>query len=362
MKKSILTSLILVLLSINISYSQRFVETLPGNKNGGIKVWNEFSNSDIPEQSYPADTIFGINNRIRLKNTVFSYYSYRKLIALSNEAINNNTSGGTIGVRGLAENKASFSYYNNIFSYGIYGEARGIGTKYGVYGKTGDFQNSPGNHYGVFGIATSENLSAKNTGVYGYALSIGSSAFSYGIYGSGSNSGTPSNGFAGYFEGNVHVNGALSKSSGSFKIDHPTDPENKYLTHSFVESPDMMNIYNGNITTNDKGLATVALPSYFEALNIDFRYQLTVIGKFAQAIVKDEINGSKFVIETDKPNTKVSWQVTGVRNDAYAKKNRIVPEQEKKGTEKGKYLNPEVFDLPKEKSIHFHEAKAPKSK
>ena len=60
------------------------------------------------------------------------------------------------------------------------------------------------------------------------------------------------------------------------------DPANKYLYHSFVESPDMMNVYNGNVVTDKRGMATVVLPEYFEALNSDFRYQLTVIGRFAR--------------------------------------------------------------------------------
>lgn len=82
----------------------------------------------------------------------------------------------------------------------------------------------------------------------------------------------------GFYAGNLNVTGKLTKGSGSFKIDHPLDPANKYLSHSFVESPDMMNVYNGNITTDRHGLATITLPDYFEALNRDFRYQLTVIG------------------------------------------------------------------------------------
>ena len=92
-------------------------------------------------------------------------------------------------------------------------------------------------------------------------------------------------GSAGEFIGDVSVSGTLTKGGGSFKIDHPLDPANKYLSHSFVESPDMMNIYNGNVTTDANGEATVALPAYFAALNRAFRYQLTVIGQFAQAIV-----------------------------------------------------------------------------
>lgn len=151
--------------------------------------------------------------------------------------------------------------------------------------------------------------------------------------------------------GDVQVTGTLSKGGGSFKIDHPLDPANKYLYHSFVESPDMMNVYNGNITTGTNGEATVALPDYFEALNKDFRYQLTVMGEFAQAIVYRKIEDNRFVIKTDKPNIEVSWQVTGIRKDKFAEQNRIPNEVEKKGEEKGKYLYPSAYGLPESFSI-----------
>ena len=153
--------------------------------------------------------------------------------------------------------------------------------------------------------------------------------------------------YAAYFSGNVYVAGTLSKSAGSFKIDHPLDPENKWLNHSFVESPDMMNVYNGNIVTDGNGESTVTLPSYFEALNKDFRYQLTVIGQFAQAIVGSEIVGNIFVIKTDKPNVKVSWQVTGIRHDAYANAHRILPEELKVAGEIGTYASPVEAGKPK---------------
>lgn len=148
---------------------------------------------------------------------------------------------------------------------------------------------------------------------------------------------------AAYFGGNVTITGNLSKGSGSFKIDDPLDPANKYLYHSFVESPDMMNIYNGNVTTDDQGLAVVLLPKYFEALNRDFRYQLTVMGQFAQAIIEQEVADNRFVIRTDKPNVKVSWQVTGIRQDAYAKAHPVPVEVEKPEDERGHYLHPELF-------------------
>jgi len=143
--------------------------------------------------------------------------------------------------------------------------------------------------------------------------------------------------------GDVHVDGNLSKAGGSFKIDHPTDPENKYLYHSFVESPDMMNVYNGNIITNDAGEAIINMPEWFEALNRDFRYQLTVIGEFAQAIVSSKMKENSFSIKTDKPNVEVSWQVTGIRKDAWANSHRIPVEEDKDADNKGKYLHPNAF-------------------
>jgi trimeric autotransporter adhesin len=147
-------------------------------------------------------------------------------------------------------------------------------------------------------------------------------------------------------EGNVDVLGTLTKPAGSFKIDHPLDPANKYLYHSFVESPDMKNMYDGNVTTDATGLATVTLPDWFETLNWDFRYQLTVIGQFAQAIVASEISANQFSIRIDKRNVKVSWQVTGVRQDAFANAHRIQVEVEKAPADHGRYLYPELYGAP----------------
>ena len=149
------------------------------------------------------------------------------------------------------------------------------------------------------------------------------------------------------------MKGNLSKSGGSFKIDHPLDPANKYLYHSFVESPDMKDIYDGNVVTDASGNATVTLPDWFEALNRDFRYQLTVIGQFAQAIVASRIAGNQFTIRTDKPNVEVSWQVTGIRQDAWANAHRIPVEEDKPEIQRGYYLHPELFNEGPEKSIEY---------
>ena len=153
--------------------------------------------------------------------------------------------------------------------------------------------------------------------------------------------------------GNLTIAGNISKAGGSFRIDHPLDPANKFLYHSFVESPDMMNVYNGNVTTDARGEAIVEMPEYFEALNRDFRYQLTVIGTFAQAIVGEKIQDNRFVIRTDQPNVEVSWQVTGVRQDAWAEQNRIEVEVDKPAAVRGFYLHPSIFGQPRELGIGY---------
>jgi hypothetical protein len=159
-------------------------------------------------------------------------------------------------------------------------------------------------------------------------------------------------GLAGQFSGNVQIIGNLTKSSGSFKIDHPLDPENKYLSHSLVESPDMMTIYNGTAVLDAKGQAVVTMPAWFHALNKDFRYQLTAIGGPGPDLhVAEEIKGNQFKIAGGKPGMKVSWQVTGVRQDAYANANRVPVEEDKPAQEQGMYLNPEAFGQPKKKGL-----------
>ena len=151
-------------------------------------------------------------------------------------------------------------------------------------------------------------------------------------------------GRAGYFDGDVEITGSISKASGSFKIDHPLDPENKYLSHSFVESPDMMNVYNGNVTLDASGEAWVTLPDWFEPLNRDFRYQLTPIGGPGPNLyVAEKVQDNRFKIAGGNPGLEVSWQVTGIRHDPYAEANRIAVEEKKPAEERGTYLHPEAY-------------------
>ena len=151
------------------------------------------------------------------------------------------------------------------------------------------------------------------------------------------------------FNGDVNISGTLNADVKNFRIDHPSDPANKYLVHTSIESSEMVNMYSGNVTTDELGLATVKLPDWFQVENGDFRYQLTVLGQFAQAIIKNKMEGNQFTIMTNNAHVEVSWQVTGVRQDAYAKAHPLVVEQAKRGTERGLYLHPELYGQSKQK-------------
>jgi len=155
-------------------------------------------------------------------------------------------------------------------------------------------------------------------------------------------------------EGNTVFTGDVSISGQkAFIMDHPLDPDNKYLYHSAVEGPEQFLVYSGNVTTDAQGNAVVKLPAYFEAINRDFRYQLTVLGSFAQAIVSTKIRGNQFTIRTDKPNVEVSWEVTGIRNDARARAEPFEDERPKKDDEQGTRLHPEDFHLPRERGLRW---------
>jgi hypothetical protein len=231
---------------------------------------------------------------------------------------------------------------SRIFGSGIFGAndtGSGVGASYALYAAGGyDITNISFNSGGLGGflVGGSSNVGFGGDGVDAWA-----------------GSGALANGFAGSFSGDVTVSGNLSKSGGSFKIDHPLDPANKYLYHSFVESPDMMNIYNGNVVLDATGEATVQLPEWFGALNRDYRYQLTSIGGFAPVYIAAEVNNNQFKIAGGKSGMKVSWQVTGIRQDAWANAHRIPVEEQKAERERGSYIHPELHGAPEERGIEW---------
>jgi hypothetical protein len=232
----------------------------------------------------------------------------------------------------------------------------GYSTPVDFYGVGGSFQGgwraveayvSPG--AGATYTAGSFNVNGgtgTNYGVYSYVNGFGSNYAIYGYDATGTD-------YAGYFVGNVHASGTLTAGTKAFKIDHPLDPENKVLMHSCVESPDMKNIYDGVAVLDASGAAWVEMPEWFEALNMEFRYQLTCVGGYAPVYVAEEIRGNRFQIAGGTPGLKVSWQVTGVRHDAYAEANRLPVEEMKPAEERGLYIHPTAFGRSEEMSLEY---------
>ncbi len=241
--------------------------------------------------------------------------------------------GDGIGVDAHGTNStASAGVYATGVSEGVY--ALGGGT--GVYGRGTDSGS-----LGVYGEGDTYGVSA-------YSSNAGNGFVGYGILAGGATA--YSSGWAAYLRGSayvdhdLHVNGTLYKAGGSFLIDHPLAPAEKYLLHSFVEAPERLNLYSGVATLDEQGRATVALPAWFEALNGAVRYQLTALGAAAPGLyIAQEVADNQFEIAGGTPGQRVSWQVSGVRQDAWAGANPLEVEQEKVGAERGAYLHPELF-------------------
>ena len=119
--------------------------------------------------------------------------------------------------------------------------------------------------YGVYGLSDSTN----GRGVFGAGTAFGAADVPYGVRGQAS---TSTMGYGVYALGDSGASGLKS-----FRIDHPFDPENRYLLHYSSESPFPQNFYNGNVVTDHQGYAWVPLPDYFAAINTNFKYQLTVV-------------------------------------------------------------------------------------
>ena len=142
--------------------------------------------------------------------------------------------------------------------------------------------------------------------------------------------------------GNVTVVANLAKGSGTFLIDHPVDPANKLLYHSFVESPDALNEYAGTAIVGADGNVTIRLPDYFEALNGNPQYFIRALDMpMPNLFLKREVKDNTFVIGGGSPGGEISWMVTGIRHDPYILANPIIPEVEKgpgQLVDKGEYV------------------------
>lgn len=274
-----------------------------------------------------------------------------------NAAMWGRNGGAGFGVRGTS----------NANGVGVFGEG-----KTGVHGTSANASDSGvlgENSAGGTGVTGTSNdgigvsgTSQKSTGVSGTSQSAsgvagvsttgtgvhGTCDKGYGIFGDSEDgvgvAGASKQGLAAHFMGKVRIDGALEKGGGGFKIDHPLDPAHKYLNHSFVESPHRVNIYNDNATLDAEGRAVIELPVWFGVLNRDFRYQLTPIGGAMPNLhIAEVVRQNRFVIAGGTPGLQVSWQITGVRQDAWANANPLPVEEDKPAHEMDTYLHPDLF-------------------
>ncbi len=231
-------------------------------------------------------------------------------------ALNTTTAGpGGSGVIGICLDPSATSN-------GVWGDHAGVGM--GVFGTAPD-------GFGVAGLAYGQQ--SENVGIYGESAAMGV-------------------GWAGYFYGDVAVVGQILTGGGSaMLIDHPIDPEGKFLYHAPVQSPDMMNVYNGNVSLDNNGQAIVTMPDYFEALNSDFRYQLTAVGAPGPGLyIAEEIGNNQFKIAGGTPGAKVSWTVTGVRKDPQSEQLDRTVVRNKPANKTGRYFDPAAYGKDKSSS------------
>ncbi|MFC9730705.1 hypothetical protein ACFWGM_26380 [Streptomyces roseolus] len=240
-----------------------------------------------------------------------------------------------VGATGTSEEEA-----------GVSGE--GGGDRPGVRGAGGDGPGVFGTRtdsHGVRGKGGRENAGVLGECTLGPGVKGGSDQ-SYGVEAHGA-TGLYAKGTerAALLDGDVVITGTVSDSVNIIRIDHPTEPENRFLVHAAVESPELKDVYDGR--------ATVELPEWFESLNESFRYQLTAIGAPAPELhVSRPLADHTFAIAGGGPGLEACWQVTGVRCDHWARAHPLPPpEEEKPPAQKGRFLHPELLGHPADRSL-----------
>ena len=127
---------------------------------------------------------------------------------------------------------------------------------------------------------------------------------------------------------NLTIDGALSKGSGSFKIDHPLESkrDTNWLVHSFLEGPQADLIYRGSVKLSS-GSATVDIDTAsgmtsgtFEALCANV--QCFTSNETGWTAIKGSVSGKTLTItaQDNSCTDTISWMVVGERNDTHMKK------------------------------------------
>lgn len=325
-----------------------------GTSGDGVGVYGRSTNGNamVAESFAPGyAAIFGRDN------AAGSIGVYGESSSATGNGVKGVASGvGVYGQSTTAGGKGVYGVNSNVNSSGVYGEANatgGVGVygksagNVGVYGESGAFSGV----YGKTTGATSAGVWGEGTGSSGIGVRgiadgsggvgvYGTSTVNTGVYGGSANA----KGVWGHSNTTQGVYGrTLGTANNSIGVAGEGNGGSSWAGYLFGRSG----------SSDSNGNAVVELPAYVQAMNGDFGYQLTVIGQFAQVIVAQEIADNRFTIKTDKPNVKVSWQVTGVRKDVVAQHNRLPAEQLKDAGERGKYLHPELYGRPESSGVFY---------
>jgi hypothetical protein len=279
-----------------------------------------------------------IANNTNALNTSAAIIANTNSTSNASTAVLGETSGAAYGIIGLAtagSTAEAATYGNNLRNNGGAGV---LGN--GFNGVLGISNQSTG--YGVY----AENFD--NIAPLGNGVGVAGKGF-YGVLGIDRYSGTQTGAYGVYANGNMGATGTKT-----FNIDHPKDPENKFLRHFSIESNEVLNFYRGTAVFDANGNAVIKLPDYFNDINKNISYQLTPIGAYMTLFIEEKVNAkNQFKVSGGISGKEVSWAVYAERNDLYLQKNpnhREV-EVEKKGIQKGKYLIPALYNAKPENGI-----------
>nr|WP_294860254.1 hypothetical protein [uncultured Fluviicola sp.] len=285
------------------------------------------------------NSINAVNNNA--SNTFSVVQAVTNSTVVNNSAIFGQSSGAAGALSGEVTAAATAAVAvrgNNLRTTGGIG-VEGVGYN-GVSGQT-NYRDG----YGVFGqnFDLTGPLTSNSVGVggVGYIGVLGQSI-------------DPANGGGIASLDNIIALGDLTVSgTKNFRIDHPQDPENKYLNHFSIESNEVLNIYRGTVAFDQNGKAVVQLPDWFDAVNKNASYQLTPIGGYAPIFIAEKIKDGRFVIAGGAQGMEVSWAVYAERNDPYLQQHPEARQVEelKSDREAGKYLRPDLYGKPAEQGI-----------
>ena len=123
----------------------------------------------------------------------------------------------------------------------------------------------------------------------------------------------------------LHVHGAVTKNSGSFKIDHPipAKKDTHSLVHSFIEGPRADLIYRGVVDLVD-GSATVNIDTVSGMTDGTFVLLCDDVQCFTTNednwdLVKASVSGNILTITSQNTSSTatISWMVIGDRKDQH---------------------------------------------